>query len=107
MTVVLFEDEHVSRLDPVALAKPAFAIHSVGHSLVELLELFGRHMEFMVRPHLRAIVARDFAAGSRRAPASGGPTLWVNARLAPSVRAFETLRKLVDAGKPGIVATGR
>ena len=56
MRMVLFEDEHIGRLDPVALGKPAFAIHCGGYRLIELAALGGLSLTAAVRPHLRAIV---------------------------------------------------
>ena len=38
MSIVLFEDEHVGQLDPVALGKPAFTISCGSHRLLDIAE---------------------------------------------------------------------
>jgi UDP-N-acetylglucosamine diphosphorylase / glucose-1-phosphate thymidylyltransferase / UDP-N-acetylgalactosamine diphosphorylase / glucosamine-1-phosphate N-acetyltransferase / galactosamine-1-phosphate N-acetyltransferase len=105
MSIVLFEDDRVRQLDPVAVGKPAFAISCGGYRLFDIVAALGVPAGARVRPHLTDIVAADFpqfAAGSRDASA---PTLWINARLAPSVKALEELGAILKAGRPGIVRT--
>jgi glucose-1-phosphate thymidylyltransferase len=104
MSIVLFEDACVARLDPVALGKPAFAISCGGYRLVELAAMLGVRVAGVVRGHLREVVAADFP--DFRGTYDQHPTLWINARCVPSVPTLEVFRRLLGEGKPGIVRTG-
>src|ERR1700674_3070276 len=106
MSILLFEDEHVARLDPVAVGKPAFAISCGSYRLIDLIAPLGQPMRMRVRKHLAQLVAADFPEpGSDRAESSDA-VLWINARLVPSANALEQLRGLLKTGKPGIVHAG-
>jgi UDP-N-acetylglucosamine diphosphorylase/glucosamine-1-phosphate N-acetyltransferase len=106
MPIVLFEDALVDKLDPVALGKPAFAIACASYRLVDLLEAIGQPMATCVRPHLRDVVAADYPQLANRVPESSEPTLWVNARLVPSIAALAQLQGLLASGRGGIVRCG-
>ncbi|HET6879313.1 MAG TPA: putative sugar nucleotidyl transferase [Pirellulales bacterium] len=103
--IVLFEDEHVVDLYPVTIGKPAYTISCGSYRLLDLaLELaaqFGRRVHAAVRPHLREFrqVEPPPAASAPRSETS----VFINARLAPSVQVLETLKKVMSAGRPGIV----
>ncbi len=103
MSIVLFEDELVSRLDPVAIGKPAFAISCGVSRLVDLLAGCGRPLHARVRDHLTAIVASDYPEFQAGAIDVRSPSLWVNARLVPSVQNQELLFEILKRGRPGIV----
>jgi glucose-1-phosphate thymidylyltransferase len=106
MSIVLFEDEYVARLDPVALGKPAFAISCGSYRLIDLLPRMKQPLHARVRKHLAEIVAADYPALERGSIDSGSPTLWLNARVVPSAAVIERLCQLVSAGKPAIVEAG-
>ena len=106
MLVVVFEDEQVAELDPVALGRPAFAISCGSRRLIDLVAELASNVEARVRPHLAAIVVADFPQISAASPRSNGPALWVNARLVPSQTALAALRQLIDAGRPAMVRAG-
>jgi glucose-1-phosphate thymidylyltransferase len=103
MSVVLFEDEAVALLDPVALGKPAFAINCGGYRLVEIAEQLDQPLAARVRGHLADSVTQDFPALQPASFDRQPPTLWVNARLVPSVDSLAQLRGILRDGKPGIV----
>ena len=103
MSVVLFEDEAVALLDPVALGKAAFAINCGGYRLVDIVEQLDRPLAARVRGHLTDSVAQDFPALQPASFDRQSPTLWVNARLVPSVDSLAQLRGILRDGKPGIV----
>jgi UDP-N-acetylglucosamine diphosphorylase / glucose-1-phosphate thymidylyltransferase / UDP-N-acetylgalactosamine diphosphorylase / glucosamine-1-phosphate N-acetyltransferase / galactosamine-1-phosphate N-acetyltransferase len=103
MSVVLFEDSQVATLDPAALGKPAFAISCGGYRLIDLAAQLGGPLRACVRPHVRAVTAADYPALAGAPVDSKKPTLWVNARLVPSVRLLARLRSMLASGKPGIV----
>src|SRR5262245_15272118 len=103
MAIVLFEDEGVAKLDPVAVGKPAFAISCGGYRLFDILGQLEGPVHARVRPHLGAIVAADFAQFAGEAAETSGPVLWVNARLVPSAASLARLREIISAARPGIV----
>ena len=82
MSIVLFEDDRVRQLDPVAVGKPAFAISCGGYRLFDIVAALGVPAGVRVRPHLTDIVAADFPQFAAGSSDSSAPTLWINARLA-------------------------
>jgi UDP-N-acetylglucosamine diphosphorylase / glucose-1-phosphate thymidylyltransferase / UDP-N-acetylgalactosamine diphosphorylase / glucosamine-1-phosphate N-acetyltransferase / galactosamine-1-phosphate N-acetyltransferase len=106
MRIVVFEDESVGQLDPVALCRPAFAISCGSRRLIDLLAKLGLPLEASVRPHLRPIVAADFPQLKQGDVSAAGPVLLVNARLVPSLAALGTLRTLSTAGRAAVVRAG-
>ncbi|MEX2114621.1 MAG: putative sugar nucleotidyl transferase [Pirellulales bacterium] len=106
MPIVLFEDQHVVQLDPVAIGKPAFAIGCGGYRLIDLVATLGEPIQVRVRTHLREIVAADYPTLSSGPIANDRPALWLNARLVPAVAVIERVRELLTLGKPGLVTVG-
>lgn len=104
MNIVVFEDEQVSRLHPVSLARPAYAITCGAYRLIDLLRELGCSLHGAVRPHLAAMQAIDFP--DLATPPSGEPVLMVNARIVPSVESYGQLKRLVAEGVPGVVGSG-
>jgi len=107
MSLVLFEDRLVSQLDPAAVGKPAFAITSGAYRLVDLVGQLGLPTHARVREHLRAIVAEDYPAFQNGTIDRDQPTVWLNARVVPSVRSLDQLQKLLQKNQPGIVLSGQ
>lgn len=103
MAIVLFEDEQIAKLDPVAVGKPAFAISCGGNRLFDIVGQLDGPVHARVRPHLAAIVAADFPRFHSGPLESSGPVLWINARLVPSAAVLGQLRELLAAERPGIV----
>lgn len=106
MSIVLFEDEHVGALDPIALGKPAFAITCGGYRLFDIVDQLGLPVSAYVRPHVREVAAADFPRYAIDQPRIPGAKLWINARLVPSVRTLAGLRDLWSAGKGTVVRQG-
>lgn len=103
MRTVLFEDDFVPRLYPVAVGRPAFGVHCGAYRLADLVPRLGGPVQAVVRPHLRDLLAVDYPAFAAAGAGSVGPALLVNARLVPSVAAVEQLRKMVEHGRPSVV----
>lgn len=97
--VVLFEDEQVSDLYPITIGKPAYTIGCGSFRLLDRVAELGGTVHAVVRPYLREFRQ---AEPPRTGPAGAG-TVYVNARLVPSVAALEVLKKLLAAGRPGVV----
>ena len=110
MTVVLFEDDHVSQLYPATVGRAAAMISCGGYTLFDLVCALDSKPVVTVRPHLRELLRADGvldepAAGARHLRAAPGePLLLVNARLVPSVSVVSRVLQLRRAGRPGIVA---
>lgn len=104
--IVLFEDEHVAELYPVTIGKPAYTINCGSYRLLDVAldvaAAFGRRVHALVRPHLR-----EFRQAERppNGPAGRDETsVFINARLVPSIEARETLRKVMSSARPGIIS---
>ena len=105
MQIILFEDDAVDRLAPLAAAEPAFAITCGSYKLVQLVSGLGPEIT-LVRKHLERVEAESFP---RRTPPAGpleAPVLFVNARVVPSVNARLKLQKIIDDGRDGVVFAG-
>jgi len=107
MRIVVFEDDIVSRLFPITVGRPAYAIGCASFRLIDWLAQLTRESDAelhgVVRPHLAEIQRLDFPQLSRRAFASQTPMLLVNARLVPSVAAFRGLQSLIKQRKTAAV----
>lgn len=100
MQIVVFEDEHVSRLYPITVSRPAYAVTCASYRLIDWLARLSREtgivLRGIVRPHLAEIQRLDFPAISANVPKAQTPTLLVNARLVPSVANYEALKGLLE-----------
>ncbi|MCE9545441.1 MAG: glucose-1-phosphate thymidylyltransferase [Planctomycetia bacterium] len=103
MPIVLFEDELTDRLDPIAVAQPAFVIGCGSFRLVDLVAQFKQPMRHLVRPYLRAIQQFDYPDSPGTASSTTEPLLLVNARLVPSDFTRAELARLLRDGRPGVV----
>ncbi len=106
MGLLVFEDEQVTRLYPITIGRPAYAITCAGYRLIDWLRGFDAPLSAVVRSHLAAVQAADSPDLSRPPTASGGKLLLVNARLVPSHSAVQELKRIWQAGRPGIVVDG-
>jgi glucose-1-phosphate thymidylyltransferase len=97
MKVVLFEDEYVARLNPITLAKPAYAITCASYRLVDWLSQFDVPLHGIVWPHLRELQAAEFPELDEKPAAAAPDTLLVNARLVPSRGVFHSLKSLLTS----------
>src|SRR6188474_1916651 len=101
MQIVVFEDELVSRLFPITVGRPAYAITCATYRLIDWLGQLSREtgivLRGVVRPHLAEIQRLDFSQISPHVPRVETPALLVNARLVPSVAAYQALKKLLES----------
>jgi UDP-N-acetylglucosamine diphosphorylase / glucose-1-phosphate thymidylyltransferase / UDP-N-acetylgalactosamine diphosphorylase / glucosamine-1-phosphate N-acetyltransferase / galactosamine-1-phosphate N-acetyltransferase len=98
--IVLFEDEQVADLYPVTIGKPAYTISCGSYRLLDLANELDAAVHAVVRPHLREF---RLAEPPPRSLAAGNTAVYVNARLVPSVAAFEVLRKTLAADRSGAI----
>jgi glucose-1-phosphate thymidylyltransferase len=103
--VVLFEDEKVQQLAPVAAAEPAFAVTCGSYKLVYLERSLGPALS-VLRKHLRGVEAATYPDRVPTGKPLAGTVLFVNARMVPSVTVKARLKALADAGREGIVMSG-
>lgn len=103
MKIVVFEDEHVLRLYPVTLGRPAYAISCGSFRLLDWLRMLEQPIHGIVRPHLAEIQANDYRQLGDGNLNDAEGLLFVNARVVPSRTAFETLQKIVAKKQAGVV----
>lgn len=110
MQIIVFEDDLVSRLYPIALGRPAYAIGCGSYRLVDwLLEIAaetGARLQGIVRPHLATIQHVDFPQLASIAASGNLPALLVNARMVPSVAAAKALKQMLTGEQSGAVLQG-
>src|SRR6476659_4196851 len=98
MQIVVFEDEGVSRLYPITVGRPAYAISCGSFRLIDWLARLGHDHSAsllgVVRQHLKVLQQLDYAQFDRRSTTTELPLLLVNARLVPSVTAYRALARL-------------
>ena len=111
MQIVVFEDEHVSRLYPITIGRPAYAVTCATFRLIDWLRRLSREsgivLRGVVRPHLTEIQRLDFPEISPFVPKVETPALLVNARLVPSVAAWRTLHGLLENSETTAVFHGQ
>jgi glucose-1-phosphate thymidylyltransferase len=103
MNVVLFEDDLAAQLSPVTIGRPAFLASCGSYRLWDLVERLECPRWALVRSHLHEVVAADFPGLSLEAPPAGQASLWINARLVPSVGALSGLESLLRPARPSVV----
>ena len=106
MSVILFEDEWVSRLYPITIGRPAFTISCGSYRLVDLAGRLGTPGGAIVRPHLRELLRADFPELTGAPAGDDEAVLLVNARLVPAASAVERLGRLAAQGRPLVVRQG-
>ena len=107
MQTITFEDEHVHDLFPVTLGRPAYGVLCGSYRLVDWIEQLDAAPQAVVRDYLIDIQEADYPCFGKRDPtASPSKTMWINARLVPSRRSYETLKSLRERSDCGIVHTG-
>lgn len=100
MNIVCFEDRFTSRLAPITTGRAAFNVAIGGIRLLDRLLHLGCPARFVVRPHLREVIAQSHLPPEPLDASQ--PTLAVNARLLPSASVMQRLRELT-ALPPGQV----
>ncbi|MEE8452248.1 MAG: putative sugar nucleotidyl transferase [Thermoguttaceae bacterium] len=106
MNVVLFEDELVLKLYPMAVGRPAFEISCGSYRLLDLIDRVGDSVTALVRPHLRDVLAADHPELAHGVLDPEGSLLLVNARLVPTAGALNVLKGLIAEGRRGAVRSG-
>ncbi|HYW79245.1 MAG TPA: putative sugar nucleotidyl transferase [Thermoguttaceae bacterium] len=106
MNVVLFEDDLVLKLYPMAVGRPAFEISCGSYRLLDLVGRLGDSVTALVRPHLRDVMTADNPELARGVPDREGTLLLVNARLVPTAGVLHDLKRLITEGRHGTVRSG-
>jgi UDP-N-acetylglucosamine diphosphorylase / glucose-1-phosphate thymidylyltransferase / UDP-N-acetylgalactosamine diphosphorylase / glucosamine-1-phosphate N-acetyltransferase / galactosamine-1-phosphate N-acetyltransferase len=99
MQIIVFEDEHVARLQPINIGRPTYAISCGSFRLIDWLERLcretGATLRGVIRPHLKAIQKLDFPQFAAEQMAGSSSLLLVNARVVPSVANYRALAQLI------------
>ncbi|MEO2010353.1 MAG: putative sugar nucleotidyl transferase [Pirellulaceae bacterium] len=103
MRVVVFEDKHVLRLYPMAVARPAYAITCGSNRLIDWLRVLDCPLGGIVRPYLTVLQQVDFPDLHSPSVTAGETVMFVNARLVPSHTNSIRLQDLISEGQPGIL----
>jgi glucose-1-phosphate thymidylyltransferase len=110
MQIIVFEDEQTSRLFPITVGRPAYAMTCGSYRLIDWLGVLATELQAslrgIVRPHLVTIQQVDYPQFTAVPTTGDGTAILVNARLVPSVATYETLKQLVAEGRPGTVREG-
>lgn len=107
MQLVVFEDDAVADLSPVITARPAYAITCASYRLIDWLGTLNQPLAGLVRPHLRTLQTLDFGVQTAtEAMLHAPPLLAINARVVPSRSVVDVLRKMIEAGTPGVIREG-
>ena len=111
MQIILFEDDATSRLHPITIGRPAYAMTCASFRLIDwmakLSQETGAPLRGVVRAHLDEIQRQDFPTLDRRTPSTETPALLVNARLVPSREVFAALRQLMESLETAAVMHGK
>lgn len=105
MSIILFEDEHVTWLYPITIGRPAFNIACGGYRLFDLICRLGHEVRWVVRDHLRDVQAANCEEEGYRAGSATRPVLLVNAALVPSVSVLSRLEQILAQARAGVVRT--
>jgi glucose-1-phosphate thymidylyltransferase len=101
--IVLFEDEFAADLRPVSLTRPAFAVTCACYNLYEVVSQVCESPGWIVRGYLEDVVNGSFPAGE----SEGGPTLLLNASVAPDTRYIPVLAELLEEPEPRLYTSGQ
>ena len=111
MQLLVFEDELVSRLYPITIGRPAFAISCASYRLIDWIGTLARELSArtygLLRPHLADHQRLDYPELDVGTAGQRDSTLLVNARLVPAADSADALRQLVRRGRPGVVMSGQ
>jgi glucose-1-phosphate thymidylyltransferase len=106
--IVLFEDQFLADMSPVALTRPAFAVTCACLDLRDVAAAAGAEVSWLVRGYLARLAARRFgAAAAFRGGAIGQTTLFLNASVVPDARYAPRIGELAASGKPFVCTSGR
>ncbi len=103
-SIVLFEDQFLADMSPIALTRPAFAVSCACATLWQVVRSVAPDASWVVRDYLRKVTARRFPAPPPPRGKLERPTLFLNASIVPDVRHAERIARLAEAGAP-FVAT--
>ena len=100
--IVLFEDQFLADMSPVALTQPAFSVTCASYTLHEIVSSISTRVSSIVRDYLKKVAAPRFPQKGREK----GPALFLNASIVPDVRYAARIRELAAGGKPFVCTAG-
>jgi glucose-1-phosphate thymidylyltransferase len=102
VNVLLFEDDRVGQLAPLTIGQPAYAISCGSYRLVERIGPSRR----LIRSYLRPVEAANAPDNVLAEGKLSQPTLFINARLVPTVSAINQLQTLAGSDRECILTQG-
>lgn len=103
MNCIIFEDRAVTKLYPIVLGRPAYAILCGSYRLAELAISHFIACRGIVRHHLTALQQQAFPELHETQLDTNQPTLILNAGLVPSVSNMQRIAKWTAEKKPGMI----
>ncbi|OUT61268.1 MAG: glucose-1-phosphate thymidylyltransferase [Rhodopirellula sp. TMED11] len=104
MHIICFEDDLVNLIFPITLARPAYAITCASRQLVDWLKLLDGSLSVSIRSYLAEIQRLDHdLTAANIDDVTGSDVLLVNARLVPSISAFESLKTLIQSNRAQVI----
>lgn len=109
MSILVFEDSAVPRLNPITTARPAFCVSMGSFHLLDLLSTIESHTVVSVRSYLQTVVQQDNPRVSVLGPtldtSLSPPKLVLNARVIPSASNLRTIQDIASnsASEKGII----
>ena len=101
--LLLFEDHQIEDMYPVTLTRPAFGVTCAAYRLWDVAGMVNASVRYIVRDWMQEVVQRAYPP----APPADGPTLFLNAAVAPDVRYVERIRQIMAAGDPLMCTSGQ
>jgi glucose-1-phosphate thymidylyltransferase len=102
-SIVLFEDQFVDDMQPITLTRPAFGVTCACCNLYEIASSAADHVSYIVRDYLEKVARRRYDSN----PPASGPTLMLNASVAPDVCYVDVLQELLEEGEPFLCTSGQ
>ena len=100
--IVLFEDQFLADMNPVALTRPAFSVTCASYTLHEIVSSISTRVSYIARDYMKKVAACRFPQKGREK----GPALFLNASIVPDVRYAARIRELAAGGKPFVCTAG-
>ncbi len=103
--IVLFEDHHAEDMWPITLTRPAFGVTCSCCNLYEVASAAATGVGYIVRDYLEPVAEQTYPR--TQLEEMTGPTLLLNASVAPDVRYVEVLRELMADGETWMCTSGK
>jgi UDP-N-acetylglucosamine diphosphorylase/glucosamine-1-phosphate N-acetyltransferase len=101
--IVLFEDQLLADMSPIALTRPAFDVTCACWTLAEIVRESVGGFGWVARDGLAKVTARRFPQPA----AADGPSLYLNASIVPDISYVKRIAELAAETTPFVATAGR